>query len=125
LVYIDDYAHHPTEIDAVYQAVWCIPIKCFLVFSRICLVGLEILQMNLQEPISFNEVILMDIYPARELPIKGITSEWLLDKIDNKHKEIVSKQDLIKTILETNAQVIVTIGAGDIGASSINQRSVK
>jgi UDP-N-acetylmuramate--alanine ligase len=31
----------------------------------------------------------MDIYPARELPIKGITSEWLLDKIDNKHKEIV------------------------------------
>jgi UDP-N-acetylmuramate--alanine ligase len=62
----------------------------------------------------FNEVILMDIYPARELPIKGITSEWLLDKIDNKHKEIVSKQDLIKTILETNAQVIVTIGAGDI-----------
>jgi UDP-N-acetylmuramate--alanine ligase len=66
------------------------------------------------KPISFN-VILMDIYPARELPIKGITSEWLLDKIDNKHKEIVSKQDLIKTILETNAQVIVTIGAGDIG----------
>jgi UDP-N-acetylmuramate--alanine ligase len=46
----------------------------------------------------------MDIYPA-ELPIKGITSEWLLDKIDNKHKEIVSKQDLIKTILETNAQL--------------------
>jgi UDP-N-acetylmuramate--alanine ligase len=47
----------------------------------------------------------MDIYPARELPIKGITSEWLLDKIDNKHKEIVSKQDLIKTILETNARL--------------------
>jgi UDP-N-acetylmuramate--alanine ligase len=71
--------------------------------------------MNAKSLSRFNEVILMDIYPARELPIKGITSEWLLDKIDNKHKEIVSKQDLIKTILETNAQVIVTIGAGDIG----------
>jgi UDP-N-acetylmuramate--alanine ligase len=50
----------------------------------------------LQKAYPFNEVILMDIYPARELPIEGITSEWLLDKIDNKHKEIVLKQDLIK-----------------------------
>jgi UDP-N-acetylmuramate--alanine ligase len=104
LVYIDDYAHHPTEIDAVYQAVTelYIPIKCFSSFSHLFSRTRDFAD-EFAEPISFYEVILMDIYPARELPIKGITSEWLLDKIDNKHKEIVSKQDLIKTILETNA----------------------
>ena len=63
----------------------------------------------------FDEVILMDIYPARELPMEGITSEWLLGKIDNEHKEIVSKDQLIKAVLKSDAQVIVTIGAGDIG----------
>jgi UDP-N-acetylmuramate--alanine ligase len=62
--------------------------------------------------------------PARELPIKGITSEWLLDKIDNKHKEIVSKQDLIKTILESNAHSNHR-SRRYWRASSINQRSVK
>jgi UDP-N-acetylmuramate--alanine ligase len=118
LVYIDDYAHHPTEIDAVYQAVTELyPNKSVLaVFQPHLFSRTRDFADEFAKSLSrFNEVILMDIYPARELPIKGITSEWLLDKIDNKHKEIVSKQDLIKTILETNAQVIVTIGAGDIG----------
>jgi UDP-N-acetylmuramate--alanine ligase len=64
---------------------------------------------------AFDEVILLDIYPARELPMEGITSKWLLDKIENNHKKLVSKQELIPTILESNATVIVTIGAGDIG----------
>jgi len=64
---------------------------------------------------AFNEVVLLDIYPARELPIEGITSQWLMDKMTNQNKKLVSKNDLISTILSSDATVIVTIGAGDIG----------
>jgi UDP-N-acetylmuramate--alanine ligase len=63
----------------------------------------------------FDEVVLLDIYPARELPIAGVTSEWLLSKIKNNRKKLVSKTDLIPTILASKAKIIVTIGAGDIG----------
>jgi UDP-N-acetylmuramate--alanine ligase len=118
LVYIDDYAHHPTEIDAVYQAVSELyPDKNVLaVFQPHLFSRTRDFADEFAKSLSrFNEVILMDIYPARELPIEGITSKWLLDKIDNKHKQIVSKGDLIKAVLKSNAQVIVTIGAGDIG----------
>jgi UDP-N-acetylmuramate--alanine ligase len=66
--------------------------------------------MNLQRAYLVLTVILMDIYPARELPIKGITSEWLLDKIDNKHKEIF-KTGLNKDHFRKLLKVIVTIGA--------------
>jgi UDP-N-acetylmuramate--alanine ligase len=64
---------------------------------------------------AFDEIILLDIYPARELPMEGITSQWLLDKIDNSNKKLVSKNDLIFEILASDAKVIITIGAGDIG----------
>jgi len=118
LVYIDDYAHHPTEIDAVFQAVTELyPEKKVLavfqphLFSRTRDFGDDFAKSLSQ----FDELILMDIYPARELPIEGITSEWLFNKIDNQNKEIVSKEHLIEAILKSNAQVIVTIGAGDIG----------
>jgi UDP-N-acetylmuramate--alanine ligase len=47
--------------------------------------------------------------------MEGITSQWLLNKIDNTHKKLVQKQELIPSILESNATIIVTIGAGDIG----------
>lgn len=118
LVYIDDYAHHPTEIDAVFQAVTELyPEKKVLavfqphLFSRTRDFGDDFAKSLSQ----FDELILMDIYPARELPIEGITSEWLFNKIDSQQKEIVSKECLIASILKSNAQVIVTIGAGDIG----------
>jgi UDP-N-acetylmuramate--alanine ligase len=57
----------------------------------------------------------LDIYPARELPITGITSQWLLEKMTNSNKKLVSKEVLIPTILKSKARIIVTIGAGDIG----------
>ena len=63
----------------------------------------------------FDELILLDIYPARELPIEGVNSEWLLSKISCKNKQLSSKQNLVKNILKSNAQVVVIIGAGDIG----------
>ena len=118
LVYIDDYAHHPTEIDAVHQAVRELyPNKKVLavfqphLFSRTRDFGDDFAK-SLSK---FDEVILMDIYPARELPIEGITSNWLLSKMDNQQKKIVQKEEVINAILESKAPVIVTIGAGDIG----------
>ena len=118
LVYIDDYAHHPTEIDAVHQAVRELyPNKKVLtVFQPHLFSRTRDFADDFAKSLSnFDEVILMDIYPARELPIEGITSDWLLSKIENQHKKLVQKEEVIKTILESNAQIIVTIGAGDIG----------
>ncbi|MEP4781569.1 MAG: UDP-N-acetylmuramate--L-alanine ligase, partial [Algibacter sp.] len=63
----------------------------------------------------FDEVLLLDIYPARELPIEGVNSNWLLGKINNENKQLISKQDIIAKIHESEAQIILTIGAGDIG----------
>ena len=62
-----------------------------------------------------DEVFLLDIYPARELPIEGVTSTWLLEKISNKQKRLVSKSNLLAELHKTDAEVILTIGAGDIG----------
>lgn len=118
LVYIDDYAHHPTEIDAVYQAVRELyPNKKVLaVFQPHLFSRTRDFADDFAKSLShFDEVILMDIYPARELPIEGITSDWLLSKIDNQQKKLVQKEEVITAILGSNAQIIVTIGAGDIG----------
>ena len=57
----------------------------------------------------------MDIYPARELPIEGVNSEWLLGKITIDKKQISAKEKLVENILKSKAQIIVVIGAGDIG----------
>ena len=63
----------------------------------------------------FDQLILLEIYPARELPIDGVTSAWLLDKIDLEDKQISSKKNLAENVLKLDSQVIVMIGAGDIG----------
>ena len=64
----------------------------------------------------FDEVILLDIYPARELPIEGITSQALLDKITAKQKTLVSKEALIPFLLKKKPSLLLAVGAGDIGA---------
>jgi UDP-N-acetylmuramate--alanine ligase len=118
LVYIDDYAHHPTEIDAVYQAVSELypNQKVLAIFQPHLFSRTRDFADGFAKSLSkFDEVLLLDIYPARELPIEGITSSWLLDKMTNEHKKVVSKTDLIAQILESEAKIIVTIGAGDIG----------
>lgn len=118
LVYIDDYAHHPTEINAVYQAVSELypTQKVLAIFQPHLFSRTKDFADDFAKSLSqFDEIILLDIYPARELPMEGITSSWLLSKMENSHKKLVSKNDLIPSILESDAQIIVTIGAGDIG----------
>lgn len=118
LVYIDDYAHHPTEIDAVHQAVSELyPGKKVLavfqphLFSR----TRDFIDGFARSLSAFENIVLLDIYPAREQPIEGVTSQWLLNKISNPYKKLVTKDDLIPLLRISDAEVIITIGAGDIG----------
>ncbi len=118
LVFIDDYAHHPEEINAVYQAVREMygNKKVLAVFQPHLYTRTRDFIDGFAESLSrFDELILLDIYPARERPIEGVTSAWLLDKVTNMNKRLVSKEELLPAIHDCEAQIILTIGAGDIG----------
>ena len=118
LVLIDDYAHHPTEINAVVDSVKeMYPEKEILgVFQPHLYSRTRDFATDFAQSLSrFDELILLDIYPARELPIEGVNSKWLLDKVLCKNKDLSSKENLIENILKSNAKIIVVIGAGDIG----------
>ena len=122
-VYIDDYAHHPTEINAVYQAVSELypNQKVLAVFQPHLFSRTKDFADDFAKSLSqFHEILLLDIYPARELPMEGITSQWLLNKIENKNKKLVQKTELIDLLKNSDATVIVTIGAGDIGEMVAN-----
>ena len=118
LVYIDDYAHHPTEINAVHQAVRELyPGKKIIaafqphLFSR----TKDFVDGFAESLSQFDEILLLEIYPARELPMEGVNSTWLLNKINNPNKKLVSKDELFTAFENSDADVYVTIGAGDIG----------
>ena len=118
LVYIDDYAHHPTEINAVHQAVRELypNRKVLAIFQPHLFSRTKDFADDFAKSLSqFDEVLLLDIYPARELPMEGVTSQWLMNKMTNEDKKLVSKEDLIPTILASDSRIIVTIGAGDLG----------
>lgn len=118
IIYVDDYAHHPTEINAIYQAVTEMypASKVLAIFQPHLYSRTRDFIDDFAESLSkFDEVILLDIYPAREVAIEGVTSEWLLSKIKNPNKVLVSKNELPKMVKKSNATVILTMGAGDIG----------
>jgi UDP-N-acetylmuramate--alanine ligase len=117
IVYIDDYAHHPTELTAcINSAKEMYPTKKITgifqphLFSRTrdfadeFAASLDLL----------DECILLDIYPARELPIEGITSAMLLEKMRLKHKSVCKKENILNTISTLEIDVLLTLGAGDI-----------
>ncbi|MEO9570362.1 MAG: UDP-N-acetylmuramate--L-alanine ligase [Polaribacter sp.] len=117
-VLIDDYAHHPTEINAVVTSVReMYPNEEVLVvfqphlFSR----TRDFIEDFASALSRFDEVLLLDIYPAREKPISGVNSEWLLGKINSKKKKMTQKKDLVKDIKNSSAKVLTMLGAGDIG----------
>ncbi|CAM1351473.1 UDP-N-acetylmuramate--L-alanine ligase [Tenacibaculum insulae] len=118
LVLIDDYAHHPTEINAVEHSVREMypNEKILAVFQPHLFSRTKDFVDDFTAALSkFDEVLLLDIYPARELPIKGVTSSWLLDKINSENKELVSKEKLCENVLKSTSKIIVMLGAGDIG----------
>jgi len=117
-VLIDDYAHHPEEIKAVHHAVREMypGKKVMAIFQPHLYSRTKDFATEFAESLSeFDEILLLDIYPARELPIEGVNSKWLLGLIKNPSKALVSKSEIINKIKESKVQVVLTIGAGDIG----------
>lgn len=118
LVLIDDYAHHPTEIAAVYSAVREMhPGKKITVvfqphlFSR----TKDFIQEFAAELKRFDNIVLLPIYPAREEPIEGVTSAWLAKTMGVDNVAVVTKENCIKELRSKPSEIIVTMGAGDIG----------
>ena len=119
LVLIDDYAHHPTEINALYQAVTELypNDEKLVVFQPHLFTRTRDFIDGFADSLSrFNEVILLDIYPARELPIEGINSSWLMRKINNASVKLVSKKELPSAIKASACRIKLIVGAGDIGS---------
>ena len=117
LVYIDDYAHHPNEIEAcLYSVKQLFPGKKITVifqphlFSRTS----DFMDDFASSLSKVDELILLEIYPARELPIEGISSNALLNRIDCTNKILVSKEELIPELENRILEVVLTMGAGDI-----------
>ena len=117
IVYIDDYAHHPEELRACISAVKeMYPQKKVTgVFQPHLFTRTRDFANEFARSLELlDELILLDIYPAREKPIEGVSSQMLLDKIRTKNKKLVSKKELVKEIKDREVEVLITLGAGDI-----------
>ena len=117
-IVIDDYAHHPGEIDAVLKTISeFYPDKRNMVvfqphlFSR----TQDFMEAFVDVLSQFDEIVLMDIYPAREQPIAGVTSDVLLGLIQHKNKRNISEEAFQSTIVNSQADLVLALGAGDIG----------
>ena len=115
--YIDDYAHHPEEIKSCLSAIKAsFPSKrVTLVFQPHLFTRTRDFMEDFANALAMaDDLILLDIYPARELPIEGITSQALLDKINLKNKCLCPKEALLDTIAARKPELLVTMGAGNI-----------
>lgn len=117
VVYVDDYAHHPTEISKVLESAreMYLGKKLSVIFQPHLYSRTRDFEEEFAIALSgFDEVILLDIYPARELPIEGVTSERLLSKIRLENKKILAKKEVVSYLNENRFEVLFTLGAGDI-----------
>ena len=122
-IYIDDYAHHPTELNAVIGSI-----KTFYPHQKLLVVFQPHLFSRTRDFVegfaeslsASDELILLDIYPARELQenFEGINSAWLLEKIKLEKKEVSTLEDTFKKIKEKDFDVLLTVGAGNIDTLS-------
>lgn len=116
-VFIDDYAHHPEEIRACLSSVRAMfpTKKLTVIFQPHLFTRTRDFAAGFSESLSLaDSVILLDIYPARELPIAGVTSAMLLGGINTSNKNLVAKEDLMNYLDQNSPEVLVTLGAGDI-----------
>ena len=117
LVYIDDYAHHPTEIEAFLKSLKEMykGKKISVIFQPHLFTRTRDFAEGFSKSLSLaDEVLLMDIYPAREEPIPGITSDMLFKDISSPVKIRCTKQDVLQKLEALDIEVLATIGAGDI-----------
>ena len=117
MVYIDDYAHHPEELKATISSV-----KKLYPDKKVTGIFQPHLYSRTRDFVDefaasldlLDECILLDIYPAREKPIEGVTSQWLLSKMKITNKKVLAKQTLLEEIKHSKPEVLLTMGAGDI-----------
>lgn len=117
ITYIDDYAHHPEELKACITSVRALYAdkKITGIFQPHLFSRTRDFADEFAKSLELLDVlVLLDIYPARELPIEGITSEMLLGKIKNKEKYLLNKSEILNFIDEKSPEVLLTLGAGDI-----------
>ena len=115
-IYIDDYAHHPEELRAIISSVKNMypENEIVVAFQPHLFSRTRDFVDGFAESLSIaNEVFLLDIYPARELPIEGVTSKIIFDKITCK-KHLVSNAELLEAVKTNQPKVFLTLGAGDI-----------
>ncbi|MBK7384900.1 MAG: UDP-N-acetylmuramate--L-alanine ligase [Flavobacteriales bacterium] len=130
-VLIDDYAHHPKELDACIGSVReLFPGRRITgVFQPHLFTRTRDLVEDFGQSLSkLDELMLLPIYPAREEPIPGITSDWLMERVPMEHKRVVAREALVDAIASADTDVVLTVGAGDIDqlvapmARVLNQR---
>jgi len=117
LIYIDDYAHHPTEIEAFLRSLKEMypGKKITVIFQPHLFTRTRDFAEGFSKSLSLaDELLLMDIYPAREEPIPGVTSDMLFKNITSPVKIRCSKKDVLQKLEDLDVEVIATIGAGDI-----------
>jgi UDP-N-acetylmuramate--alanine ligase len=117
IVYIDDYAHHPAELAALIRsAKHLFPSRrCVVCFQPHLFSRTRDFADGFAESLDMaDEVILLDIYPARELPMEGVTSEMIAEKMANPAHTILSKEGLLEYVKAAPMDMFITAGAGDI-----------
>lgn len=118
-VLIDDYAHHPEELRALITGAKDLfpGKKCTIIFQPHLYSRTRDLADGFAEVLSLaDETILLPIYPARELPIEGVSSEMILDKMTLTNKRVLSKAELIEWLKQNYTELLIAAGAGDIDA---------
>jgi UDP-N-acetylmuramate--alanine ligase len=117
ITYIDDYAHHPAEIEAFLKSLKSMYAgkKLTIIFQPHLFTRTRDFAEGFSQSLSMaDEVLLMDIYPAREEPIEGVTSDMLMKSITSPVKIRCGKKDVIQKLEDLEIEVLATIGAGDI-----------
>ena len=118
LAYIDDYAHHPEEVRATINAAKLLfpEREITVIFQPHLYSRTKDFAKEFAVSLSLaDQLILLDIFPARELPIEGVNSKMLLNYCTSPKKETCSKKELLKILKLENLDVLITLGAGDIG----------
>lgn len=117
VVLIDDYAHHPEEIEAFLTSVRALSKerKITAIFQPHLFTRTNDFKEGFAKALDkADEVVLLNIYPARELPIPGVMSDVIFDLMENENKVVVRKEDLLEELDRRELDVVLTIGAGDI-----------
>lgn len=117
VTYVDDYAHHPAEVEAFLTSMKAMypKRKLTVIFQPHLFTRTRDFASEFARTLSLaDELILMDIYPARELPIEGVDSDMIMNDVTAASKMRASKASLMATLEELDLDVVVTMGAGDI-----------